>query len=86
MRRQFDSTLQESKLIKLFKTLPDHVFFDIKKPLNRHYKTPLRLNYINPTRKHWADDFFDLRHLEEWRLNRNTKRDLKQDITHFRRY
>lgn len=86
MRRQYDHTLKESKFTKIFKTLPDHVFYDIKKPMFKYMEESIRYNTINPTRKHWADDFFEYRELDEWRENRYTKRDLNQSISHYRRY
>lgn len=35
LRRNFDASLAESKQQKIFKTIPEHVFFDIKKPLKK---------------------------------------------------
>ena len=85
-RRNFDASLSESKIEKIFKTVPDHVFWDIKKPLKKHLETEIKKNPINPTREHYARDFFDLRANEEWRHNRDTKRDLYQSLSMFRRY
>lgn len=76
IRRQFDPSLATSKIDKIFETIPEHVFWDIKKPLDRHQEEVLRENQYNPTRQHYANDFFDLRATEEWRRNRDTKRDL----------
>jgi hypothetical protein len=62
------------------------VFWDIKKPLKAHLETEIKKNPINPTREHYARDFFDLRANEEWKLNRENKRDLYQSLSMFRRY
>jgi hypothetical protein len=86
LRRNFDDVLAESLQDKIFKTIPAHVFWDIKKPLNKHLNPELRANMINPTRQHHVTDFFDLRSQEEWRANRKTKRDLNPTISRFTRY
>lgn len=86
LRRNFSDSLAESRQSKIFKTIPDHVFWDIKKPLHRHLEKEFRVNEINPSREHYTRDFFDLRANEEWRNNRKTKRDFHQDISMFRRY
>lgn len=86
LRRNFDASLAESKQQKIFKTIPDHVFWDIKKPLKSFLNTVLKTNEINPTRVHYARDFFDLRANEEWRRNRENKRDLNQSLSMFRQY
>lgn len=86
LRRNFDASLAESKQQKIFKTIPDHVFWDIKKPLKRHLDRVVKTNDINPTREHYARDFFDLRANEEWKRNRENKRDLNQSISMFRQY
>lgn len=86
IRRQFDPSLATSKMDKIFATIPEHVFWDIKKPINRRSEDIVRENPYNPTRQHYANDFFDLRAMEEWRRNRETKRDLNQSVSMFRRY
>lgn len=86
LRRNFDSSLAESKQQKIFKTIPDHVFWDIKKPLKKFLDTVVKTNEINPTREHYARDFFDLRANEEWLRNRQNKRDLNQSLSMFRQY
>lgn len=76
LRRQFDTSLATSRQDKIFQTIPAHYFWDIKKPLDQETKQTIRQNDINPTRQTSTSDFFDLRATEEWRVNRETKRDL----------
>jgi hypothetical protein len=61
LRRQFDEKLAENKIDKIFKTIPAHVFFDIKKPLSKKLGMEVRMNQYNQTRQHYVSDFFDLR-------------------------
>ena len=86
LRRQFDLSLSKPKKEKIFETIPAHVFWDIKKPLEKRFDEAMKMNDINPTRQHYASDFFDLRATEEWRANRDSKRDLNQSISMFRMY
>lgn len=44
IRRQFDPSLTTSKIDKIFATIPEHVFWDIKKPLDRNQEEILRAN------------------------------------------
>lgn len=86
LRRNFDHVLETSQLEKIFRTIPEHVFWDIKKPMYPHLKVNPRKNRSNPTRQPHIDEFFDGRRYEEWRRNRHTKRDLNQNISMFTRY
>ena len=76
LRRQFDDSLAKSRTDKIFETIPAHAFWDVKKPLDLKNMPEIKSNEINPTREHYARDFFDLRATEEWQRNRETKRDL----------
>lgn len=86
LRRNFSDSLSESRQSKIIKTIPDHYFWDIKRPLHKHLDREIRVNDINSSREHYVRDFFDQRANEEWRRNRKTKRDFHQDISMFRRY
>jgi hypothetical protein len=86
MRRNFADSLEESKFDKIFKTIPSHVFWDIKRPMLQHMSTPVRLNHINPTRQHYVTDFFSARQNEEWRHQRKQKRDFYNSLSQFQRY
>jgi hypothetical protein len=49
---------------KIFDTLPDHVFWDIKKPRNVDKEIPV--NPYNPFREYPFRDFFEFRDYEEY--------------------
>ena len=64
LREGFDDGLRTSAADKIFDTLPDHVFYDIKKPLE---KTPEGIwNKYNPARPHPNSNFFDMRAHEDY--------------------
>lgn len=70
--------------IKILDTIPDHYFWDIKKPINSEGDT--LLNPYNPARKVPGEDFFDIRQNDEWMKERREKRLLKPSTTMHRNY
>ena len=69
---------------KIFKTIPDHVFWDIKKPLRE--PEDMVLHPYNPARKYPFESFFDRRNYEQWRHDRATNLKIKDDVSRHRRY
>jgi hypothetical protein len=69
---------------KIFSTIPDHVFWDIKKPVNSD-ETKIT-NPYNPFRKYPFESFFDLRDYEEYMNRRVEKNNLRDNISLYRRY
>ena len=60
MRRSYAEGLSTSEAYKIFKTIPDHAFWDIKKPLiNNEENVPV--NPYNAARSPYNHDFFDTR-------------------------
>lgn len=64
LRDGFDEGLRSSAAEKIFATLPDHVFYDIKKPLN--HDCQIFMNNYNPARKYYNSHFFDMRQTERY--------------------
>lgn len=80
MRRTFDEGLSTSTSDKIFKKMPAHVFWDIKKPRGQP-KQEMYLNPYNPARKYPFESFFDMRSHEEWLHTKEAQRNLKQNIS-----
>lgn len=84
LRDGFADGLRESAADKIFKTIPDHVFWDIKKPLQEDLET--YSNKYNPARKAPYDDFFDMRKHEAYQRRQREKRNLTENISFHKRY
>jgi len=65
-------------------TIPDHVFWDIKKPLIKE-DTKLT-NPYNPFRKYPFSSFFELRDYEEYMDRRKKKDNLADGVSLHKRY
>jgi len=64
LRRTYDHGLSTSTQNKIFKRLPDHVFWDIKKPQEQFGE--VTKNPYNTSRKYPFESFFDMRRHEDW--------------------
>ena len=84
LRRAYSESLSVTTTEKIFKTLPDHVFWDIKKP--RHLEESHIMNQYNPFRKHPNSSFFDMRDTEEYNTRRVHKNNLNDASSLFKRY
>jgi hypothetical protein len=85
MREAFDDGLRTSAADKIFDTLPDHVFYDIKKPLDKENES--FWNEYNPARRHAHSSFFDMRRHEDYFINQNKKQDnIKNNVSYYRKY
>ena len=84
LRRTFDEGLSTSTADKIFKKMPAHVFWDIKKPQGKVTKE-LYVNPYNPARKYPFESFFDMRNHEDWLHTKETKRNLKENISRYNR-
>ena len=80
LARTFDEGLSTSTSDKIFKKMPAHVFWDIKKPRGQP-KQEMYLNPYNPARKYPFETFFDMRQHEEWLHSKEAQRNLKQNIS-----
>ena len=80
----FSQGLQTSTSMKIFRTIPAHVFWDIKKPLDQEEQ--FNMNPYNPARKYPNENFFDIRTQEDWLRERQEMLMLKSTISKFRNY
>jgi hypothetical protein len=80
----YSNTLQKSRIEQIFETLPDHVFWDIKKPLVE-YENP-DFNPYNSWRDYPFETFFDSREFEEYRERQDRKRNIRDSVSTYRRY
>lgn len=84
MKNAYKNSLQKSAAQRIFETIPDHVFWDIKKPFIEEQQKIL--NPYNPFRKYPFDSFFDLRNYEEYMDRRNYKQNINDSVSLSRRY
>ena len=84
LRATFDEGLSTPTAVKIFKKLPDHVFWDIKKPQaeenSEHYMNP-----YNPARKYPYQTFFDMRNHEEWLKSKEENRNINNNVSKYTR-
>lgn len=85
MRRAYANGLATTELQAIYKTIPDYVFWDIKKPLKGNDLDVPRNRY-NPARADPIDDFFEARKHEQWLVGREANRNVNTTITRYRQY
>lgn len=84
LKEAYKNSLKTTTEDKILATIPDHVFWDIKKPLTK--KSIIPKNRYNTFRGREYDNFFEMRESEEY-MDRMTKKDNKNDsISIYRRY
>ena len=79
LRRTFDEGLATSSFDKVFAKLPDHVFWDIKKPQSQGEE--FFINRWNAARQYPFKSFFDMRRHEDWMQSKEEKRNLTANIS-----
>lgn len=84
MKSAFRESLAKSRAQKIFETIPDHVFWDIKKPLTK--EPDAHKNPYNPFRQYPFNSFFDLRDYEEYNERRHKKQNIRDAVSLYRRY
>lgn len=84
MRKAYAHELATPMAHKIYKTLPDHVFWDIKKPLVAEEVT--YENPYNPGRAHYNVNFFEARKLEQWHRSRKDRKYLEAGVSHYGNY
>ena len=84
MKHAYQYSMKTNTETKIFDTLPEHIFWDIKTPQrpNPH----IRLNRYNPFRGREFENFFELRKSEEYLDGQKNKRNLNDSVTHYRKY
>jgi hypothetical protein len=84
LQEGFSTGLSTPVELKIFRTIPAHVFWDIKKPLNTAEE--FYMNPYNPARKYPNEDFFDIRTNEEWLRERKENMKMKANVSMHRNY
>ena len=84
LKNAFSSTLSKSLAEQILETVPDHAFWDIKKPAS--LEEDKIMNPYNPFRKYPFESFFDMRENEEYNDRRYFKRNLRDNVSTYRRY
>ena len=84
LKDAFASGLERSAAEKIFDTIPEHAFWDIKTPTRAD---PQRfMNPYNSFRKYHTTSFFDSREYEEYMDRRTRKNNLRDGVSTYRRY
>ena len=84
LKDAYKNSLGQSSEQRIFATIPDHVFWDIKTP--RRQPQIVRQNRYNPFRGREHSNFFEMRDTEEYMDSQEHKRNLNSSVSMFRRY
>jgi hypothetical protein len=80
----YSQGLERSAADRIFDTLPDHVFWDIKTPVKEDLKK--FMNPYNSFRQYHVSSFFDARESEEYFDRKTLKQNLNDGVSTRRRY
>jgi len=83
LRRTFDESVSTPLEQKIFKKIPSHFFWDIKKPLGVREEVPI--NPYNPARKYPFESFFDMRRHQEWLKTKEENRNIACGVSQHNR-
>lgn len=84
LREGFDAGLATSTADKIFDTLPDHVFWDIKRPLNEDPES--YWNKYNNARAPAGTNFFEMRSTERYFRSQKLHDNQHANISYYRKY
>lgn len=84
LKDAYSQSLQRTTNEKILDTIPEHVFWDIKTPINQDAQK--FMNPYNSFRKYPTASFFDAREYEEYMDRRTLKHNLKDGVSTYRRY
>jgi len=84
LKHAYKDSLAKSTAQKIFETIPDHVFWDIKQPLAKPEHKDV--NPYNPFRRYPFQSFFELRDYEEYNERRTHKQNLRDAVSVYRKY
>lgn len=85
LKRAYAVGLSTTEAQMMFKTIPDHVFWDIKTPVRPHEQDNPR-NVFNPARAAPNTDFFETRVNEQFLKNRREQRNINPSVSTYRNY
>ena len=84
LARGYENSLKKSAANQIFDTIPNHVFWDIKKPLGSDEE--FVLNKKNPFREYPFTSFFDYITWDDYNDKRDKKENIKDSCTFYRNY
>ena len=84
MKDAFSDSLSKTNAQRIFETIPEHAFWDIKTPQSGSEKK--FINPYNPFRAYPTSSFFDVRDYEEYNDRRKKKENLRDAVSIHRRY
>jgi len=84
LKSAYRRSLKSSTEAKIFDTIPDHYFWDIKAP--QMHKDVVRKNRYNPFRGREFSDFFEMRGSERYMQRIHMKTNLNDSTSIYRRY
>lgn len=84
MKSAYHRSLRSNTEDKIFETIPDHYFWDIKTPQMK--QMIIRKNRYNPFRGREFDNFFDMRASEEYMTRVSNKKNINDSVSIYRRY
>lgn len=84
LKEAYKDSLKTSTEQKILATIPEHVFWDIKKP--QQSSPIIRKNRYNPFRGREFENFFEMRASETWMDNQSKKQNLNDSVSMYRRY
>lgn len=84
MKDAFKTGLAKSTSEKIFDTIPEHVFWDIKTPQIQDEQR--FMNPYNSFRKYHVQSFFDAREYEHYMNRRTKKNNIDDAVSTYRRY
>jgi hypothetical protein len=84
LKDAYKNSLKTTSEEKILATIPDHVFWDIKKPLQKRNIIPK--NRYNTFRGREYDSFFEMRDVEAYQDRMHKKDNINDHVSMYRRY
>ena len=85
IRNAYQEDLSTPMELKIIRTIPDHVFYDIKTPNKKLVESP-EDNPWNPSRANPNINFFEMRKEERWLDDKKSLRKLDASLSRHRNY
>jgi len=84
LKSAYHRSLRSSTESKIFESIPDHYFWDIKTP--QQANPVIRKNRYNPFRGREYENFFEMRASEQYMDQNSKKENLNPSVSMYRRY
>lgn len=88
LKHAYKNSLRVPLAEQIMKTIPDHAFWDIKKPLQKdiYENERMKINQFGPLRPYPFDNFFQERDFLEYRWRMTKKDNIRDAVSTYRRY